>query len=147
MDKLLRIIAEEMDAIGANKLTCNTLGSRRLWEKTERWDTMSAEMFTLHDRNKLEYCLQPTYEEAVTEIVGSAGLQPRSRFPLFLYQLNEKFRDEANPRLGLLRSRSFIMNDLYSFDLTEQDAQITYERVTAAYWQIFDRRLSLRTHR
>uniref|UniRef100_A0A914V7X1 proline--tRNA ligase n=1 Tax=Plectus sambesii TaxID=2011161 RepID=A0A914V7X1_9BILA len=94
-----------------------------------------------------QFCLQPTYEEAVTEIVANAGQQPVGRFPVMLYQLNEKFRDEQSPRLGLLRSRSFIMKDLYSFDLNENDAHITYERVTNAYWQIFNRRLGLRTYR
>uniref|UniRef100_A0A914XAQ2 Prolyl-tRNA synthetase n=1 Tax=Plectus sambesii TaxID=2011161 RepID=A0A914XAQ2_9BILA len=82
MDKLLRIISEEMDGIGAQKLTCAALGPRKLWETTQRWDKMGSEMFTLTDRNEAQFCLQPTYEEAVTEIVANAGQQPVGRFPV-----------------------------------------------------------------
>ncbi|XP_061175668.1 probable proline--tRNA ligase, mitochondrial [Saccostrea echinata] len=138
LQKLIKIIDQEMEAIGAEKIQMPSLVPKRLWKTTGRWDAMGAELFRLEDRHKKGYCLGPTHEEIVTELLASQ-LNFQHRFPTKLYQITKKFRDEPAPHHGFLRSREFEMKDLYTFHTSEEDAKSTYEEVIQAYEKILQR--------
>ncbi|XP_064617171.1 probable proline--tRNA ligase, mitochondrial [Liolophura sinensis] len=137
-EKLSRLIDEELQALGCEKLMLTTMTSKHLWQKTGRWDSMGSELFKLKDRHDMYYCLGPTHEEAVTDLVGSQPISYRT-LPIMLYQTTRKFRDEMAPKYGLLRGREFEMKDLYTFDSSEENAKETYERINNAYISIFNR--------
>ncbi|NWI91930.1 SYPM protein, partial [Pitta sordida] len=139
MEKLVRVIDEEMQAVGGQKLNLPSLSSAELWRASGRWDQMGPELFRLLDRHKHSYCLGPTHEEAVTELVASQSSLSYKQLPLRLYQVTRKFRDEPKPRFGLLRSREFYMKDMYTFDTSEEAAQQTYDQVCEAYCSLFSR--------
>lgn len=138
LQKLIKVIDQEMEAIGAEKIQMPSLVPQRLWEKTGRWDAMGSELFRLQDRHKRGYCLGPTHEEIVTELVASQ-LNFHHRLPIKLYQITKKFRDEPLPHHGFLRSREFEMKDLYTFHATEEDAKTTYEEILQAYENVLNR--------
>ncbi|KAL4634936.1 putative proline-tRNA ligase, mitochondrial isoform X1 [Arapaima gigas] len=137
MEKLVRLIDQEMHAIGGQKLDMPSLCSAELWRRSERWNLMGKELFRLQDRHGAEYCLGPTHEEAVTDLLASQGTLSYKQLPLLLYQVTRKFRDEPKPRFGLLRGREFYMKDMYSFDTSEEAAHRTYQAVCQAYDQLF----------
>ncbi|XP_046905890.1 probable proline--tRNA ligase, mitochondrial [Hypomesus transpacificus] len=139
MEKLVRLIDQEMQGIGGQKVDMPSLCSAELWRRSERWDLMGKELFRLRDRHGGEYCLGPTHEEAVTELLASQGTLSYRQLPLLLYQVTRKFRDEPKPRFGLLRGREFYMKDMYSFDASEEAAYQTYESVCQAYSRLFSR--------
>ncbi|XP_064791989.1 probable proline--tRNA ligase, mitochondrial [Oncorhynchus masou masou] len=139
MEKLVRLIDQEMQRIGGQKLDMPSLCSAELWRRSERWDLMGKELFRLRDRHGAEYCLGPTHEEAVTELLASQGTLSYRQLPLMLYQMTRKFRDEPKPRFGLLRGREFYMKDMYTFDVNEEAAYHTYESVCQAYNRLFSR--------
>eukprot|EP00063_Salmo_salar_P004024 XP_013978859.1 PREDICTED: probable proline--tRNA ligase, mitochondrial isoform X2 [Salmo salar] len=139
MEKLVRLIDQEMQRIGGQKLDMPSLCSAELWRRSERWDLMGKELFRLRDRHGAEYCLGPTHEEAVTELLASQGTLSYRQLPLMLYQMTRKFRDEPKPRFGLLRGREFYMKDMYTFDVSEEAAYHTYESVCQAYNRLFSR--------
>ncbi|CAB1323936.1 unnamed protein product [Coregonus sp. 'balchen'] len=139
MEKLVRLIDQEMQRIGGQKLDMPSLCSAELWRRSERWDLMGKELFRLRDRHGAEYCLGPTHEEAVTELLASQGTLSYRQLPLMLYQITRKFRDEPKPRFGLLRGREFYMKDMYTFDVSEEAAYHTYESVCQAYNRLFSR--------
>ncbi|TKR72687.1 hypothetical protein L596_020099 [Steinernema carpocapsae] len=143
IDKLTKIIESDLNAVGARKRTISTLGAKELWEKTGRWDQMTAEMWRVTDRLGNEFCLQPTAEEAATKSVARMSPLRKSELPYMVYQTTNKFRDEMNPRFGLLRAREFLMNDLYTFDLDEAAAMKTYEEITKVYDRLFRTHLTL----
>lgn len=147
IDKLIQLIDDQLESIGALKVSMPILGTRMLWAKTSRWDDMGSELFCLKDRHQLEYCLQPTAEEMCTQLISQLPLLKKRMFPLLLYQTTEKFRDEMNPRFGLLRAREFLMNDLYSFDLDKNSAVRTYETVCDIYDQFFRDQLGLEVYK
>ncbi|KAF4797220.1 hypothetical protein TURU_077351 [Turdus rufiventris] len=139
MEKLIKVMDQEMQAVGGQKLNLPSLCSAELWRASGRWDQMGPELFRLLDRHNHGYCLGPTHEEVVTALVASqSGLSYR-QLPLRLYQITRKFRDEPKPRFGLLRSREFYMKDMYTFDSSEEAARRTYEQVCAAYCSLFTR--------
>lgn len=139
MEKLVKLMDEEMQAVGGQKLNMPSLCSAELWRASGRWDQMGPELFRLVDRHNHSYCLGPTHEEVVTALVASqTGLSHR-QLPLRLYQVTRKFRDEPKPRFGLLRSREFYMKDMYTFDTSEEAARSTYEQVCSAYCSLFTR--------
>ncbi|KAJ1545659.1 hypothetical protein HK096_006145 [Nowakowskiella sp. JEL0078] len=138
MEKLERIIEVEMDKIGSQKVKLPLLSAAEPWKKTNRWDTNGPEMFKLKDRKNADFCLAPTHEEEITRMVAEfLPTLSTKQFPILLYQIGSKFRDELRPRAGLLRGREFIMKDLYSFDLDEDAATKTYDIVSQAYHNIF----------
>ncbi|CEF60929.1 Probable proline--tRNA ligase, mitochondrial [Strongyloides ratti] len=137
VDKLIKIIENELDRAGCQKLAMPSIAPKYLWEKTNRWNEMGNEMYKLKDRKDLEFCLQPTGEEMITDIVKNLGTPRQSQLPIKLYQTTEKFRDEMNPRFGWLRGKQFIMNDLYTFDKTKTDALNTYKEINKIYERIF----------
>lgn len=139
MEKLVRLIDQEMQGIGGQKVDMPSLCSAELWKRSKRWDLMGKELFRLKDRHEGEYCLGPTHEEAVTELLSSQGTLSYRQLPLLLYQITRKFRDEPKPRYGLLRGREFYMKDMYSFDVNEEAAYQTYKSVCQAYTRLFSR--------
>ncbi|XP_048395479.1 probable proline--tRNA ligase, mitochondrial isoform X2 [Stegostoma tigrinum] len=138
MEKLVRVIDKEMQSIGGQKVNMPSLTSASLWKISERWDLLGKELFRLKDRHNMEYCLSPTHEEAVTELIAMQGNLSYRQLPLMLYQVTRKFRDEPKPRFGLLRGREFYMKDMYTFDVSEEAAMETYDLISQAYCRIFD---------
>lgn len=143
LKKVEAIVRKEMDRSGAQELLLTVLNPRELWEETGRWEAYGEELFKLKDRNGREYCLGPTHEEEITDLVRRVVRSYR-QLPLILYQIQVKFRDEKRPRFGLIRAREFIMKDAYSFDTDEFSAMISYETMKFAYQRIFHKlRLSV----
>ncbi|XP_058159503.1 probable proline--tRNA ligase, mitochondrial isoform X2 [Dasypus novemcinctus] len=139
MEKLVRVIDQEMQAIGGQKVNMPSLSSAELWQATSRWDLMGKELLRLRDRHGKEYCLGPTHEEAVTALVASQKTLSYKQLPFLLYQVTRKFRDEPRPRFGLLRGREFYMKDMYTFDSSAEAARHTYSLVCDAYCSLFSR--------
>lgn len=136
--KITRIVDEEMESVGGQKLNMPKLLPRELWEKTGRWNDMGSELVRLKDRKGEDFCLAPTHEEVITSLVAS-GVNSVKQLPMRLYQIGDKYRDEARPRFGLLRAREFVMKDMYSFDETKEGAMRTYEEVRGAYDRVMKR--------
>lgn len=134
--KIEDTVRREMERSGAQELLLSVLNPAELWKETGRWDTYGNELFRLRDRNGREYCLGPTHEEEITDLVRKAVRSYR-QLPLILYQIQVKFRDEKRPRFGLIRGREFLMKDAYSFDTDEMSAMMSYETMKFAYDRIF----------
>lgn len=138
LDKITRIVDEEMASIGASRLEMPQLLSSALWHKTGRVHAMGSELYRFKDRRGAEMLLAPTHEEEVTKLIGSE-VDSAKALPIRVYQVGRKFRDEPRPRAGLLRTKEFLMKDLYSFDKDLDAARATYAEVRSAYARIFDR--------
>jgi len=136
--KVERIIREEMDRAGALEILMPALLPADYFKETGRYDRFGDTLFRLKDRKGGEYHLGPTHEEIVTDI-ARREIKSYRDLPKNLYQVQTKFRDEPRPRGGLLRCREFLMKDAYSFDVSEEAAQASYERMRQAYCRIFDR--------
>ena len=134
--KIESIVRKEMDRSGAQELLLTVLNPAELWKETGRWESYGNELFRLKDRNGREYCLGPTHEEEITDLVRKVVRSYR-QLPLILYQIQVKFRDEKRPRFGLIRGREFIMKDAYSFDADDFSAMMSYENMKFAYDRIF----------
>ena len=132
------IIREEMDAIGAQELSFPALLPREPYEASNRWTTYGDGIFRLHDRKGGDYLLGPTHEEMFTLAVKDLYSSYKD-LPVWLYQIQTKYRDEARPRAGVLRGREFIMKDSYSFDTTDEGLDRSYAAHREAYVRIFDR--------
>jgi len=136
--KIEAIVREEMDRAGAQEVFFPMVLPAELWRETGRWDKYGKELLRLKDRNDREFCLGPTHEEVVTDLVRREVKSYR-QLPLNLYQIQTKFRDEIRPRFGLMRGREFIMKDAYSFDIDEGGAEVSYRKMYDAYMAIFRR--------
>ena len=136
--KVEDIIREEMNAKGAQEISCALLIPAELWQESGRWDAMGPEMFRLKDRNGRDYCLGPTHEETFTYIVRNE-ITSYKQLPLNLYQIETKFRDERRPRFGVMRTRNFTMKDAYSFDADLEGLDKSYNDMFDAYTRIFAR--------
>ena len=136
--KVESIIREEMNRAGAIEILMPAVNPAELWEQSGRWQQYGKELLRFKDRKETEFCIGPTHEEIVTEIVRGTVRSYR-QLPLNLYQIQTKFRDEIRPRFGLMRGREFIMKDAYSFDLDDTGAGIAYEKMYQAYRRIFAR--------
>ena len=136
--KVEDIIREEMNAKGAQEISCALLVPAELWQESGRWDAMGPEMFRLKDRNGRDYCLGPTHEETFTHIVRNE-ITSYKQLPLNLYQIETKFRDERRPRFGVMRTRNFTMKDAYSFDADLEGLDKSYNDMFDAYTKIFAR--------
>ncbi len=136
--KIEQIVREEMDAAGSQEILMSALQPSELWEESGRWYQYGPELFRLKDRNDRQFCLGPTHEEIFTDIVRS-DISSWRQLPQNLYQIQHKYRDEARPRFGLMRSREFIMKDAYSFDLDEAGLDKSYQDMYDAYTKIFTR--------
>ncbi|XP_017889778.1 probable proline--tRNA ligase, mitochondrial [Ceratina calcarata] len=137
LNKLTAIVDKEMEKIGAQKMLLPALTSRDLWEKTDRLRENISELFHVKDRSNKHYILSPTYEETICNLMSTVGVLSSKTFPVRLYQVSTKWRDEMKPRLGFLRSKEFLMKDLYTFDTNISEAQETYTSVCEAYDNIF----------
>ncbi|HET7387282.1 MAG TPA: proline--tRNA ligase [Nocardioidaceae bacterium] len=133
-----RIVREEMDAMGAQELLFPALLPREPYESTGRWTHYGDGIFRLKDRKKADYLLGPTHEEMFTLTVKDLYSSYKD-LPVWLYQIQTKYRDEPRPRAGILRGREFVMKDSYSFDTSDQGFLASYQAHRDAYVKIFDR--------
>ncbi|MGA1874882.1 MAG: proline--tRNA ligase [bacterium] len=140
--KIEEIIRQEMDRAGAQEVYLPVLCPSELWQESGRWSLYGPELMRLQDRHRREFCMGPTHEEVITDLVRREVRSYR-QMPLNLYQIQIKFRDEIRPRFGLMRGREFIMKDAYSFDCDEAGAAVSYQKMMDAYQNIF-RRCGLR---
>lgn len=138
LQKITNVIDEEMERIGASRIEMPQLLSSALWHKTGRVQAMGSELFRLKDRRGAELILAPTHEEEVTRLIGADVDSPKA-LPVRVYQIGRKFRDEPRPRAGLLRTKEFLMKDMYSFDASAEAAKEAYADVRGAYASIFNR--------
>ncbi|KAB7505327.1 putative proline--tRNA ligase, mitochondrial [Armadillidium nasatum] len=137
VEKLINIIDAQMKKAGCQKLYLPHLTSTSLWKKSGRYDDCGSEIFRLHDSKNHEYLLSPTHEEAITSLVSSFQPLSHSNLPIYVYQISTKFRDEKRSKHGLLRSREFLMKDLYTFDKNLTAAKDTYKTIVNVYDDLF----------
>ncbi len=133
-----RIVREEMVKAGAQELLLPAMQPAELWQETGRWGRYGKELIRLRDRHERDFCLGPTHEEVITDLVRREVKSYR-QLPINLFQIQTKFRDEIRPRFGVMRGREFIMKDAYSFDRDEEGARLSYRRMYDAYCAIFHR--------
>lgn len=136
--KVEQIVREEQDAIGGQEVLFSALQPREPYERTGRWDEYGPTLFRLQDRKQDDYLLAPTHEEMFTLTVKDLFSSYKD-LPTMLYQVQSKYRDEARPRAGLLRTREFIMKDAYSFDVSDAGLDASYEKQRGAYQRTFER--------
>ena len=136
--KVETIIREEMDAADAQEVLLPFVQPAELWKESGRWEKYGPELARLKDRKDGDFCLGPTHEEVIVDLVRRDVRSWRA-LPLNLYQIQAKFRDEIRPRAGLMRGREFIMKDAYSFDVDDDAADVSYDAMYAAYERIFAR--------
>ena len=134
--KMENIVREEMNRAGAIEVLMPMVVPAELWEETGRWQQYGKELLRIKDRKETDFCLGPTHEEVITEMVRGTVRSYR-QLPLNLYQIQGKFRDEIRPRFGLMRGREFIMKDAYSFDLDQAGVDASYDKMYQAYRRIF----------
>lgn len=137
-ERIERIVREEMAAAGAQEVHFPALLPREPYEATGRWEEYGDALFRMHDRHGADYLLAPTHEEAFTLLVKDI-VSSYKDLPITIYQIQDKYRDEARPRAGLLRGREFTMKDAYSFDTTDAGLDVSYQAQRDAYERIFTR--------
>jgi prolyl-tRNA synthetase len=136
--KIETIVREEMNRAGAQELLMPISAPAELWQESGRWDYYGKELMRFKDRNERDFCLGPTHEEIVTDLVRRSVRSYRE-LPMNLYQIQTKFRDEPRPRFGLMRGREFIMKDAYSFHTDIDDCRREYDNMYQTYRRIFGR--------
>lgn len=136
--KVEQIVREEMDRAGAQELLMSALLPAEAYQASGRWEVFGDSMFKLKDRNDRDFCLGPTHEELFTQTVID-NVKSYREYPMTLYQIQNKYRDEGRPRFGLIRGREFVMKDAYSFDLDEAGLDESYKKMYEAYCRIFKR--------
>ena len=136
--KIEEIIREEMDRAGGQEIHMSAVQPAELWQESGRWFAYGPELWRLKDRNGRDFCLGPTHEEIFTDIIRS-DVSSYRQLPVNLYQIQTKYRDEARPRFGLMRSREFIMKDAYSFDRDQEGLDKSYQEMYDTYERIFTR--------
>ena len=138
LKKIENIVREEMNASGAQEVFMPMVQPKELWNETKRWEKMGPELLRIKDRHERDFCLGPTHEEVITDIVRD-NVKSYKELPLNIYQIQTKFRDEVRPRYGIMRGREFLMKDSYSFNIDEESLQETYLIMREAYKKILDR--------
>ena len=138
LKKIENIVREEMDASGAQEVFMPMVQPRELWEETNRWEKMGPELLRIKDRHDRDFCLGPTHEEVITDIIRD-NVKSYKELPLNIYQIQTKFRDEVRPRYGIMRGREFLMKDSYSFNNDEESLQETYLLMRETYKKILER--------
>ena len=138
LQKVENIIREEMNNAGAQELLMPALLPAEAYQASGRWEVFGPSMFKLKDRYERDYCLGPTHEELFTQTVID-NVKSYKEYPMTLYQIQTKYRDEARPRFGIIRSREFVMKDAYSFDTTDAGLDESYKKMYDAYNRIFTR--------
>ncbi len=138
LQKVERIIREEMDRCGAQEVLMPVVQPMELWEESGRGPDYGPELLRVRDRHDNPFCLGPTHEEVITDLVRNE-IQSYKQLPMNFYQIQTKFRDEIRPRFGVMRSREFTMKDAYSFHLDQASLEQTYDAMYQCYCRIFDR--------
>ena len=138
MKKIEKIIREEQNNVGAQEMLMPTIQSADIWKESGRYEDYGEEMLRISDRQKREMLYGPTNEEQITEIFRT-GVKSYKLLPQIFYHIQWKFRDELRPRFGVMRCREFYMKDAYSFDLNEQDAESSYNKMFFSYLKTFKR--------
>ncbi|MCW2277902.1 proline--tRNA ligase [Heliophilum fasciatum] len=138
LQKIMAIVREEMNKAGGQEILMPIVQPAELWQESGRWQVYGDELFRLKDRHDRDFCLSPTHEEIVTDLVRSTVRSYRD-LPLSVYQIANKYRDERRPRFGLMRGREFIMKDQYSFDRDEAGLDQAYQTMYEAYKRVFTR--------
>jgi prolyl-tRNA synthetase len=138
LQKVERIVREEMNRAGALEILMPALQPPEIWQQSGRYETAKGVLLKAHDRSKREWVLGPTHEEVVTSL-AAAEISSYRQLPKTFYQIQTKFRDEIRPRFGLMRAKEFVMKDAYSFDATDEGAQVSYKKMYDAYARIFER--------
>ena len=138
MKKIEQIVREEQDRIGAQEILMPTIQSSEIWKESGRYDDYGEEMLRIKDRQNRELLYGPTNEELITEIFRSS-IKSYKSLPQLMYHIQWKFRDELRPRFGVMRCREFYMKDAYSFDLSDEEAQHSYNKFFLSYLKTFKR--------
>ncbi len=138
LNKVSKIIQEEMDSSGALEVSMPVVQPAELWQESGRWEHMGAELQRLKDRHDRDFCLGPTHEEVITDLVRNE-INSYKQLPINLYQIQTKFRDERRPRFGVMRAREFVMKDAYSFHIDQNSLDETYKIMYETYSKIFTR--------
>ena len=138
LKKIENIVREEMDASGAQEVLMPMVQPRELWEETKRWEKMGPELLRIQDRHDRDFCLGPTHEEVITDLVRG-NVKSYKELPINLYQIQTKFRDEVRPRYGVMRGREFLMKDSYSFNINEDSLNESYLLMKETYIKILER--------
>ena len=136
--KIENIVRDEMDQSGAQEVLMPMVHPKELWEETKRWEKMGPELLRFKDRHDRDFCLGPTHEEVITDLVRN-NVKSYKELPLNIYQIQTKFRDEIRPRYGVMRGREFLMKDSYSFNIDEASLQETYLIMRNTYKKILER--------
>ncbi len=136
--KVETIVREEMDRAGALEVLMPVVQPAELWRDSGRWEQFGPELCRFKDRHERDFCLGPTHEEIITDLVRNE-IKSYKQVPVNYYQIQGKFRDEIRPRFGVMRSREFLMKDAYSFHMTQASLHETYEVMHATYTRIFER--------
>jgi prolyl-tRNA synthetase len=137
LNNICSVIRSEFDSLGFSEILLPALLPAEPWKITGRWNLYGKEMYRLKDRRERDFCLGPTHEEIITELV-KGEIKSYRDLPLFLYQIQTKYRDEPRPRFGIVRSKEFLMKDLYSFHSSEESLEEGYKLVFEAYKRIFN---------
>ena len=138
MRKVENIVREEMDSCGALEILMPAVQPSELWQESGRWEQYGPELLRLKDRHDREFCFGPTHEEIITDLARKE-LSSYKQLPVTYYQVQTKFRDEVRPRFGVMRAREFLMKDAYSFHISQESLQETYDVMYQAYSRIFSR--------
>ncbi|MBR0114087.1 MAG: proline--tRNA ligase [Firmicutes bacterium] len=138
LKKIEDIVRQEMDRAGGQEILTSAMQPAELWQESGRWYAYGPELWRVKDRNERDFCLGPTAEEVFTDTVRSS-ITSHKQLPFNIYQIQTKYRDEARPRFGLIRSREFIMKDAYSFDKDEAGLDKSYQDMYDAYSRVFTR--------
>lgn len=136
--KVERIVREEMDKSGAQEVLMPAIQPSELWQESGRWEQYGGELLRFQDRHGRDFCFGPTHEEVITDMVRNE-LKSYKELPANFYQIQTKFRDERRPRFGVMRAREFIMKDAYSFHVSKDSLNETYQVMHRTYCAIFDR--------
>lgn len=136
--KVEAIVREEMNQANAQEVLMPVVQPAELWEESGRWQQYGPELLRINDRHQRDFCLGPTHEEVITDLIRSE-VNSYKQLPATFYQIQTKFRDEIRPRFGVMRSREFIMKDAYSFHASQESLQTVYDEMHQAYCNIFDR--------
>ena len=138
LKKVETIIREEMNSVGAQEILMPAVQPAELWRESKRWEHYGPELLRINDRHEREFCFGPTHEEVITDLVRRE-IRSYKQLPVNFYQIQTKFRDEIRPRFGIMRSREFLMKDAYSFHLSDESLQETYQQMHKTYSKIFTR--------
>ena len=136
--KIENIVREEMDASGAQEVLMPMVQPKGLWDETNRWEKMGPELLRIQDRHDRDFCLGPTHEEVITDLIRN-NVKSYKELPLNIYQIQTKFRDEVRPRYGVMRGREFLMKDSYSFNIDEACLEETYLTMRNTYKKVLER--------